>query len=315
MRSLRKLFLVGAVGALLIVGGLALNTGSVKAASEDDIRDTVLAAVDARNAGDAAAFLKLWTDQGLMDEFGFASREEAEQVLPEFIGEPPIEFISIDDVRVFSGNASAEVQLAFGGFLERFRQDFLFLDQRWQFHTSKDLSPVPPAGTKVVGMKLVEYAFVYDKAQMAQGNVALGVRNAGVEEHEVALVRLNTSKSLDEVLQTAEPDAPPEGIELVGVFAPIVPGQQIDIVLTEPLSAGRYAFVCFFPAPDGTPHAFLGMRSEFTVDGGISPPSTGDAGLAQGSELKWLVASGGLGLGALVGLSALGLRARSRRTA
>ena len=251
MQSLWRIFLVGATCALL-VGGLALNSSNARAAPEDDVRATVQAAVDAWNAGDASAFLELWTDQGLMDEFGFTSREEAEEVLPEVIGEPPIELISIDDVRVFSGNASAEVQLAIGKIVERFRQDFLFLDQRWQFHTSKGLSVVPAAGTSVIGMNLVEYAFVYDKAQAAQGNVAFSVTNAGAEEHEVVLVRVNTSKSIDEAIASASPDAPPEGVELLGVFAPIVPGQQVDIVLTEPLSAGRYAFVCFFPSPDGT---------------------------------------------------------------
>lgn len=34
---------------------------------------------------------------------------------------------------------------------------------------------------------------------------------------------------------------------------------EIDLV------AGRYGYVCFIEAKDGTPHAFLGMSGEFVV--------------------------------------------------
>jgi hypothetical protein len=56
--------------------------------------------------------------------------------------------------------------------------------------------------------------------------------------------------------------------------------------------------ICFVEAADGTPHAFLGMISEFSIGqaagGGstpITPPSTGDAGLlGTGSgTATWLV--------------------------
>jgi hypothetical protein len=40
-----------------------------------------------------------------------------------------------------------------------------------------------------------------------------------------------------------------------------------EAVLTiENLEPGEYAMVCFIPAPDGQPHAFLGMAVGFTVE-------------------------------------------------
>ena len=63
------------------------------------------------------------------------------------------------------------------------------------------------------------------------------------------------------------------------------PGASNVALPPGPFGAGRYAVVCFLEAPDGTPHALLGMVSEFNVGPGggggspISPPNTGDGGL------------------------------------
>ena len=113
--------------------------------------------------------------------------------------------------------------------------------------------------------------------------------NIGAQTHEIAVAKLNTDDTLDKfVAAVAGLEDVPEGAEFIGVAAPIEPGTSGNLVFTEPLSAGRYALVCFFPdtsSEEETPHAFLGMVSEFTVGGaGITPPSTGDAGLAAGSS-------------------------------
>ncbi len=60
-------------------------------------------------------------------------------------------------------------------------------------------------------------------------------------------------------------EGPPEDVSFLGVGGPWDPGTDTTLVFTEPLEAGRYAMVCFVEDADGTPHAFLGMTSEFTV--------------------------------------------------
>ncbi len=41
------------------------------------------------------------------------------------------------------------------------------------------------------------------------------------------------------------------------------PGQSLEVTRT--LEPGSYRFLCFFPDPEGTPHAALGMYELFTI--------------------------------------------------
>lgn len=45
----------------------------------------------------------------------------------------------------------------------------------------------------------------------------------------------------------------------------VKPGKTGDKTLEMELEPGRYGYVCFIEAKDGTPHAFLGMAGEFVV--------------------------------------------------
>jgi hypothetical protein len=80
------------------------------------------------------------------------------------------------------------------------------------------------------------------------------------------LARLDEGVNLEEALQSPEE---PEGVEVIGGVFNVEPGSSYNLVYTDELTAGRYAFVCFLPdlteGPDGTPHAFKGMVQEFTV--------------------------------------------------
>src|SRR5690606_17404959 len=99
-----------------------------------------------------------------------------------------------------------------------------------------------------------------------------------------------TSDLVDAVLET---DELPEWAEFITIQF-FDPGASGTVVLPETLPAGRYAFVCFLPAPDETPHAVLGMVSQFNVGagGGMTPPGTGDAGLANSDGENARIAQG-----------------------
>jgi hypothetical protein len=47
------------------------------------------------------------------------------------------------------------------------------------------------------------------------------------------------------------------------------PSQSVEVTRT--LEPGSYVFVCFFPDPEGTPHAALGMYELFTIAGDSGP--------------------------------------------
>jgi hypothetical protein len=188
--------------------------------------------------------------------------------------------MSVSQAQIDGLTATAIIELAFGTVVQRSLTNFSF-DGNWRIDHEEPLAPAIPSGTTTVDMKLQEYAFVYDKAAITSGNVAFRVQNVGKEAHEVALIKLATSAPLLQVLQDEDFLAE---VEVVGVAGPYDPGTGTNVVFTKPLAAGRYGLVCFIPAPDGTPHAFLGMVSDFNVGGGITPPSTGDAGLASGPD-------------------------------
>ena len=58
---------------------------------------------------------------------------------------------------------------------------------------------------------------------------------------------------------------PPEWAEDVAGVPGLSPGQSITVTRT--LEPGSYVFLCFFPDPEGTPHANLGMYELFTIAG------------------------------------------------
>jgi hypothetical protein len=291
---------------------LLMNT---QAAITSSVRGTV----DAWNQKNVERFLAGFTDQGLQDTLDL-DPEDAAEFLPMFIGEDPVTFTSLTNVQVSGNTAKGNLLLAVGKAYEATTQSFVLQGGIWKLDASTPADAPIPSGTTIASMKLQEFAFVYDKAQVASGRFAVSFENVGKQVHEVALVKLNTNAALLPLFQSLDFEGPtPEEIEFIGARDSIEPGDKGTLVFTEPLSAGRYAFVCFFPDTDDpaeTPHAFKGMLSEFTVSGGTStvrPPSTGDAGLrAPSAELRLgLAAAGALAL--IGGLGGVALAARRAR--
>jgi hypothetical protein len=287
--------------------------GQINLSPEPGIRASVNAAIDAWNRKDVAGFTRYWTAAGLIDEFDASSVEEVMEFLPEFIGDPPLSLAGLSNVqRLSSDSARAIVDLKAGLVLERHDYTFVFEGGIWKINGGPIISAPLPAGAARVTVQMKEFAFVYDKNAVASGNFAFQAVNIGKQPHEIALAKIPANADLEFLLETEE-DVP--GFEFIGhVFA--LPGETANMVFTQPLSAGRYAMVCFIPDPaTDTPHAFLGMVSEFNVGaapgGGVAvrPPSTGDAGLADeaSSSRHYLLAAGLVSV-----LGALALFATSR---
>ncbi|CAN5565547.1 hypothetical protein BH23CHL4_BH23CHL4_29820 [soil metagenome] len=55
-----------------------------------------------------------------------------------------------------------------------------------------------------------------------------------------------------------------EDVEFIGAVAPIFPGEIKELALVN-LEPGIYTMVCFFPGPDGAPHAMNGMIAQFEI--------------------------------------------------
>ncbi len=304
MRKLRLLSLTA------VVAGVVLSTGAMLAGSaqaESTPQATLAAAVEAWNDEDAEAFVTYFTEEGLL---GTTSLEDAsvEAVAELIAGVGPIASAELSNLRLSGGVFSGEVDFQFAaGFSEYQAIEFTQTAEGWIISNAGPASrPIPP-GVPVVDITLQEYAFNYNAAaiQAADGNFAFNASNIGEEEHEIVLFEITTDAPLGDVVDAiaaSGEEEQPEGVGAIEFLGFWGPGGGGSAMPSEPLAAGRYGLICFIPSPEGVPHAFLGMVSEFEVGSGpvdvpgggapgpIKPPSTGDAGLMDGGPtMSWLV--------------------------
>ncbi len=283
---------VGLVLSALVVLSLAFGLRGAEQASaadpqlENGINATIKSLVAANNRGDAFAVLALFTDKGFAEFFGESKAEGAAD--SELVADP-VTLRSVRNVAATSTGATATADFEVGLGIATFDLSFVNQYGRWVIAASQTGSADPGPDTTLIDLKLQEFAFVYDKAAAASGNIAFAAKNAGQQTHEMVLVKVDASVSVPELLDTlsTEDGSGPPPFEDFGFLGMLEPGQSAVAGLAHPLEPGKYVFLCFLSDTDGVPHAFKGMASEFTVGstsspGPISPPSTGDGGLLEG---------------------------------
>jgi hypothetical protein len=125
-----------------------------------------------------------------------------------------------------------------------------------------------------------EYTYEGVPSTLEAGPTAFDFTNAGGEEHELIVFRINddVTASVQELLALPEEEAIPM-VQIKG-FAMAAPAESDQAFVD--LEPGRYAGVCFFPVGstpeaiaaaegsgqelDGPPHFTQGMVAEFTVE-------------------------------------------------
>ena len=147
---------------------------------------------------------------------------------------------------------------------------------------SSSSSSTAAAPTTRVQLTGKEYSYAADSVNGAApsgditvpaGPVEVVLNNAGTEEHQATIVRLNDGVSLQQFAAAGASD--PTGaaaFKLLTAFGGpnATPAGALNgstQVLTQP---GNYLFACFIPGPDGVPHAAKGMILPFTV----TPPAS-----------------------------------------
>ena len=132
----------------------------------------------------------------------------------------------------------------------------------------------PPSAPEATAVEVgaTEYSFAVP-AEVAGGVVEMRFTNTGGLPHEFAFARIEEGKTEEDVQAVIESggEPPPWAEDIPGVPG-LSPGEAITVTRT--LEPGSYAFLCFFPDPEGTPHAALGMYEVFTVAGdtGLTVP-------------------------------------------
>ena len=118
-------------------------------------------------------------------------------------------------------------------------------------------------GTAETTIVATEYKFDLP-ATMPAGETTFTLANEGKEQHFIEIVELKEdAPPVDKLVKMR--DAQKFFVRQAGNTPPVKPGEEsqpFDVDLTP----GRYGYVCFIQAPNGKPHAFLGMAGEFTVE-------------------------------------------------
>lgn len=97
-----------------------------------------------------------------------------------------------------------------------------------------------------------------------RGRQVLRVTNAGLAEHELAILRLEPGRTLAGFMawRAAGEAGTPPALTVAGTAA-LAPGREIWVIV--PWVPGRYVMVCLLEDGEGHFHADLGERQEFEV--------------------------------------------------
>jgi hypothetical protein len=121
-----------------------------------------------------------------------------------------------------------------------------------------------------------EYAYDLGGAptSIPAGLVEVNLTNAGAEEHQATLIRLNDGVDLGQFAAAAGSD--PTGVAALqlasgfgGPNAAAPGGGTVSSV--QSVVPGNYLMICFIPGPDGQPHAAKGMVTPITDTGDAGP--------------------------------------------
>jgi len=120
-----------------------------------------------------------------------------------------------------------------------------------------------PEPTPDVTLTLSDYTFTLSK-ELTAGMHTIRIENTATQPHEVEIVRLDSGKTVDDVLMWAKDyKGPPPG-QPIGGMAGIAPGRHGYFVVDLP--PGDYGMICFYPdMKDGKPHFMHGMKKQFKI--------------------------------------------------
>jgi hypothetical protein len=207
-------------------------------------------------------YLEHITD-GFVQDFGTESVEACAADAPTCIGEP-LTNPTVDPEGVeIDGDAATLVIEADEG---SFGIDLVKEDDVWRADGLFVPDDEVAEGTEIVDLEMVDFGFVadFESDAVKSGDFAFRAVNNGEQPHEVILIGLPEEGAIEDLVQDESFEPEPIVVKL-----PYGPGDESDIALPAALEAGRYGLVCFFPDvndPEMTPHAFLGMVAEFTVE-------------------------------------------------
>jgi len=220
------------------------------------------------NGGDYEGAVALMTSDFLQEQFDTTSTTEAVNNLQ---GQTFVNLVLTDPRTYEDGSVSIDAQYEQGeyqlvGEIWHFVQD----GDYWKIDSLGHFTPSFDGDAAVVGVPLtstkaddgtITYSIVPNTATVVQPEVLVlhGV-NGDTVDHEIVVLKLpdgaDPAGLLDGTIKESD-------VEFIGQIS-LAAGEEGDLVLQN-LPAGVYTLACFFPAPDGAPHAAHGMISQIEV--------------------------------------------------
>jgi hypothetical protein len=122
------------------------------------------------------------------------------------------------------------------------------------------------AAPSVVNITASEYKFDAP-AETPAGMTTFNLTNSGKEMHHVTLIKLDSAKTMDDLMagmKAMKPGTPPPGwVVLAGGPNAVAPGNSTSLTMN--VEAGNYVLACFIPDSKGVPHLMKGMMKALTV--------------------------------------------------
>lgn len=185
--------------------------------------------------------------------------------------------LDIDNAMVWDdGRVSADAQLLVGDhWYNHWRVFLVDEDGAWLWDEEAPLPPTPDVDfVSVNGINITEatdeatgeitYAFESLSGSwdfVATEAIVFNFTNSGVEPHEAILAQLPEGADPMGILDGS---IPMEEVNFLGGVFFIPPDGAADLTMLN-LPVGTYTLVCFFPSPDGAPHAVHGMIQQFNI--------------------------------------------------
>jgi hypothetical protein len=190
---------------------------------------------------------------------------------------PVVTLLAIDNAMVWDdGRVSADVQAMVGDYwFNEWRWFLIEEDGLWKLDERADLPPQPDVDFVAVnGINITEttdeasgeitYAFQsfsgsWDFA--ASDAIVFNITNSGAEPHEALVMQLPEGA---DPMGLLDGSVAFEDVTFYGGVFDIAPGGSADLTFLD-LPVGTYTMICFFPSPDGAPHAAHGMVQQFNI--------------------------------------------------
>lgn len=251
--------------ALALSVSLAACGGGSK--EQDAVEKAALGITAALNENDVEGFLAGVTDDFLSVAFSpVPSRDDLRAGGLRPTGEPAGELSDFRNFEISDESATVEVLERSAQSVERLRLSLVKRGDAWLLDGMEVLKADAPDGATEVALEAVDNLFTFEdeRASFPAGHLVFQLTNRGNQPHNMFVHKLAEGVS---VRQAYEAQMPTDiGAPYVGLLSNVDGGAEATWTL-EDLEPGRYGYYCWVAdLRTITPHAFLGMAGEFTVE-------------------------------------------------